>query len=501
MIAMWKRIADVWCASWLAPEGRVPAEAFRSIADTLRGARPSLSRPMVDAILEESAAVARRHRLFHWELEFPEVFFAGDGTPLSDGGFDAVLGNPPWEMLRGDRLPHGGPERRDATARLVRFTREAGAYRAQSDGHANCYQLFLERAMTLCRSGGRIGLALPSGFATDRGSAPLRRALMSACSVEHLTGLDNRRAMFPIHRSVRFMLLIAEKGRPTAEISCRFGLDTASQLDAADVTPSPEALRVTPSLLERLAGADVAIPWLESRRDLAIAERSARLFPRFGAEAGWHARFGRELNATDDRDAFRASDVGLPIIDGKHVEPFRIDVAASRRRISASDAGARIPGRRFQHPRLAYRDVASATNRLTLIAAVLPPQVVSTHTVFCLRNRLSLGRQHLLCGLLNSFVLNFLVRLRVTTHVGTHVIESLPIPTAAAIGRRPGATLASMSRRLHRGFDAGLYCRLQALVARIFDLTEEDLEHVLATFPLVENEIREETLRRFREET
>ena len=43
--------------------------------------------------------------------------------------------------------------------------------------------------------------------------------------------------------------------------------------------------------------------------------------------------------------------------------------------------------RTFDRLRLAYRDVASATNRLTLIAALLPPGTVSTHTVFCLKNR------------------------------------------------------------------------------------------------------------------
>ena len=52
--------------------------------------------------LEAAAAIARSHRLFHWELEFPEVFFGGDGRRLPDAGFDAVIGNPPWDMVRAD---------------------------------------------------------------------------------------------------------------------------------------------------------------------------------------------------------------------------------------------------------------------------------------------------------------------------------------------------------------------------------------------------------------
>ena len=90
-----------------------------------------------------------------------------------------------------------------------------------------------------------------------------------------------------------------------------------------------------------------------------------------------------------------------------------------------------------QRPRLAYRDVASATNRLTLIAAILPAGCVSTHTVFCLRTPLPLRDQHFLCGLFNSFVVNYLVRLRVTTHVTTATVEQLPIPTAETSRRPP----------------------------------------------------------------
>ena len=67
---------------------------------------------------------------------------------------------------------------------------------------------------------------------------------------------------------------------------------------------------------------------------------------------------------------------------------------------------------------------------------MLPAGCVSTHTVFCLRTPLPLARQHFLCGLFNSFVVNYLVRLRVTTHVTTATVERLPIPTADARRRR-----------------------------------------------------------------
>ena len=137
---------------------------------------------------------------------------------------------------------------------------------------------------------------------------------------------------------------------------------------------------------------------------------------------------GRELNATDDRKSLSAAGRGLPIIEGKLIAPFAVNTAASRWSIAPDTAG-RLLGSRHLRWRLAYRDVASATNRTTLIAAMLPPGTATTHTVFCLRSRLPRTAQHFLCGLFNSFVVNYLVRLRVTTHVTTTIVERLPIPT------------------------------------------------------------------------
>ena len=152
-------------------------------------------------------------------------------------------------------------------------------------------------------------------------------------------------------------------------------------------------------------------------------------FPPLGDASGWSARFGRELNASDDRGAFRPPRHGLPVVEGKHVVPFQVALDSVRYTIAAADARRLLRSDRHERPRLAYRDVASATNRLTLIAAVLPAGCVSTHTVFCLRTPLPPRAQHFLCGLFNSLVVNYLVRLRVTTHVTTATVEQLPIPT------------------------------------------------------------------------
>ena len=223
-------------------------------------------------------------------------------------------------------------------------------------------------------------------------------------------GFDNRRQIFPIHRSVRFVLVTATSGSPTSRFGCRLGeVDPAILDDDDSGTRSWYPVHLTLDLLTRLSGETLAVPELKNAADLTIAERAATLYPPLGHRAGWAVRFGRELNASDDRDVLSAaSGQGLPVVEGKQIEPFRVNIAHVRHRISSGDATRRL-GRRHERIRLAYRDVASATNRLTLIAGLLPAGVASTHTVFCLATPLPLQSQYFLCGLFNSLVVNYLV--------------------------------------------------------------------------------------------
>jgi hypothetical protein len=489
-LSRWKRVANLWCAAWFARgNDAVPASVYGALSDAVLTGHGALPPRTADRYLASVDAAGEAWRFFHWELEFPEVFFGRDGSRLPRPGFDAVVGNPPWDMMRADA---GGPDARARAradvASVLRFTRDAGLYAAQSDGHANRYQLFVERAIALTRDGGRFGLVLPSGLATDHGSAPLRRLLFSRCDVDAIAGMDNHLGVFPIHRSVRFLLLTATQGSPTRQIACRLGVRDPTELESIGEEPAEAApwfpVRVSPALLERISGPDLALPALRSAADLAIVERAASLFPPLGSGGGWSARFGRELNASDDRGAFRGDRRGLPVVDGRHVEPFRIALDLVRRSISRSDARRLLRSDRHEHARLAYRDVASATNRLTLIAAILPPGCVSTHTVFCLRTKLALRDQLFLCGLFNSLVVNYLVRLRVTTHVTTATVEQLPIPTTEAA---PAAAreIASLARLLARGHHPTAFARLNALVAELYQLTGDEFEHILKTFPLI----------------
>lgn len=384
-IARWTAAADAWCAGALWP-GPPPAPGVVGewIA-AATGAATSLPSRQLSASLGRARSVAAAHAVFHWELAFPEVFFDAEGRPSQAAGFDAVIGNPPWDMMRADS--GSSVERLDAksaTRAALRFCRLSRAYRQQGAGHPNRYQLFLERALRLTRPGGRLGLLLPSGLATDHGSAPLRRHLLDRTTIDTWIGFDNRQRIFPIHRSMRFLMIATTNAGSTETLRFRCGLTGTGALhhDA-----ELDVQQVSRARLEAWSPEHLTIPEVPNATALAIMTTIADRVPALASPSGWGVRFGRELNATDDRPHFvrlagRQRARLLPIVEGKQLSPFQVAVDRSAFGIAGERAAKILRATNFNRARIAYRDVASATNKLTLIAARLPAGVVSTHTVF-----------------------------------------------------------------------------------------------------------------------
>jgi hypothetical protein len=483
-LAAWRAVADAWCAAWFWPSGveRVTPKAWPAFSDAIRGAASGLPAALERRWRATAASVARGERFFHWELEFPEVFFDERGEPREDAGFDAVIGNPPWA----------------AAGEITAFSRESGCYALQGHGHANLYQLFAERMLQLAAPGGRVGMLMPSGLLSDHGCARLRQHLFERCLVDAAIGFDNRDALFPIHRGVRFSLVTASTGGSTTELRTRTGVRAAAALDdIPDEGDVPQSVRVPLTLVRRFSGTGLAVPELPHAHDREILARVLSSAAPLGSGAGWQARFGRELNATDDREHFGST--GLPVLEGKLLDAFAVHPERAAEFIDPAVARAVLGERaRFDRPRLGYREVAASTNRMTLIAAIVPAGAVTTHTIFCLREPRDQALHWFLCGVFNSFVANYLIRLRGGTHVPAAVIHQLPVPTPAR-DSETFTRIAALSRAAAADpRDAASRAELQARVTRAYSLSEDALLHVLNTFPLVADAERAGALSAFR---
>jgi hypothetical protein len=260
---------------------------------------------------------------------------------------------------------------------------------------------------------------------------------------------------------------------------------------------------VSRRFLERWDPAHLTVPRLAGPESLAIAEKALRL-PGAGEIAGWAVTFGRELNATDDRRHLLAGDrhrpgAALPVVQGRHLRPFGVDVAAADSFIAPAAARSLL-GTRWTHPRVCYRDVASASNRVTLIAAVLPAGVISTHTVFCARARLAEADAWCLTALLNSLPTNYLVRLQMSTHVTTALMARLRVPRPAretAAYRRLVHCARSLSLASTIDENVAAYAELNATSARLYDLSGDEYRLVVSTFPLLSEDVRQACLDAF----
>ena len=186
------------------------------------------------------------------------------------------------------------------------------------------------------------------------------------------------------------------------------------------------------------------------------------------------------------------------MLEGKHIQPFRVDATRTDQRIAPAGAAALLPDRRFESARLGYRDVSGVSNRFPLMAAVIPANTVTTHTLFCLRTKVPEERQHFLCGMFNSWVMNLLVRMLMGGHVTTGLVEVLPMPAWA--GTPLERRIARLARRLATSPAAqsrAVSAILQGSVARHLGLDAGVFARVVEAFPLVDGAEKTAALQAF----
>ena len=154
-------------------------------------------------LLDKARQLLDKERFFNWQVSFPGVWTAWESAELN-GGFDAVISNPPWEKMKlqqvewfaarrpeiamtllaadrkrmiadlekaGDPLARDFANANDRTTAAVRMARRSDDYPLLSSGDVNLYSLFVERAMTLVKPDSMVGLPTPSGIASDKTAA------------------------------------------------------------------------------------------------------------------------------------------------------------------------------------------------------------------------------------------------------------------------------------------------------------------------------------------
>ncbi|MDI3340661.1 MAG: N-6 DNA methylase [Sphaerobacter sp.] len=170
------QLADVVTATHFGVE--VPADLWQPLRDLATGRAVGVL-PQLERILRRAGELAAGHRFFHWDLEFPEVFFDRYGQALGDrAGFDAVIGNPPY--VRQERLVPIKPYLE-------------GRFPDVAAGTADIYVYFFERGLEVLRQGGRLAYISSNSWLRAAYARKLRSFLKSRVTLETIIDLgDNR---------------------------------------------------------------------------------------------------------------------------------------------------------------------------------------------------------------------------------------------------------------------------------------------------------------------
>ena len=275
-----------------------------------------------NALINRARALARRETFFHWWTSFPTVFGAGN-----TGGFDAVIGNPPWDRiklqevewfserdlsiasqpraadrkrliddLKMDKTPlwdsyNEASERAEANARVLGNGKAgSGDYPLLGGGDVNLYSLFVERAQALCAKDGLVALLTPSGIAADKGAAAFFRSISSTGRLGALFDFENRKVFFPdVHASFKFSALVfGGSARKFAQTRCAFYLHQLAEIDEP-----ARVLQLGAEDFERVNPNTGAAPIFRHRRDADITLKLYSQHPVLVKHGGNSASLGK----------------------------------------------------------------------------------------------------------------------------------------------------------------------------------------------------------------
>jgi hypothetical protein len=311
--------------------------------------------------------------------------------------------------------------------------------------------------------------------------------------------------------------------------------------------PNSDSLVINTDLIKKLSPDSYSIIEFKNAMDVHISEKFSKFPLLYNDENGWQLElYGEEMNMTRSADYFLTTPTECPLYEGgviwhftnKYSEPrywineqdIREDFLSKRtKRIEGLTIQPNDLKNDYEVYRLAIRKIASNTNERTLITTIIPKYVIAGNSLTVSfpfyhdknkYNELRLKNEELLvvCAILNSFVVDFILRSSVTTNLNLFYLYQLPIPrltkkhplfkpiverAAALICTTPEfddlrAELDLSGFENLKGLNAGdIRAELDAMIAHLYGLNEAEFAHILATFPIVKAEVKAAALAAF----
>jgi tRNA1(Val) A37 N6-methylase TrmN6 len=344
-------------------------------------------------------------KAFDWKEEFPKVF--------ANGGFDAVIGNPPYVMLQ-----------KLETRSMFDYARnnyECAKYKIDT------YQLFIEASVKILREKGLLGFIIPNTFLKNVHSEPLRRFILAKTSLSEIMVFDY--SVFKA-ASVDTCILITQRGKASARSS---------------LTVKRVSTKFTPEVIAMVNQSS----FLKNKRadfNVSITERDENVIERMRVHT---APLGNYCNAyfgiqTHDREKHvsrtKLNQHYKPVIDGTNIDPF--GMKAPKEYVEFIPKAIKSGGKEFvyQQQRICIRQIGEIP-----IATIVEPGIYTLNTVYNIYMTSEEIDLHFVLGVINSLPAKYYWRKvnsdekRTFPKIKKDALLSIPMPIVRS----------SHERRLH----------------------------------------------------
>ena len=143
-----RTLADLWVSTYF--DNSVRWDEYNTLVENLQSPQPEWEKLLRKESVKKALGMREEKHFFHWELEFPEVFYDEQGNRKTDAGFDAVVGNPPYvdseEMARSQ----------------IELRQYCATQWKAASGNWDLFVVFVELGLTLSRCGGCSSLIVPN---------------------------------------------------------------------------------------------------------------------------------------------------------------------------------------------------------------------------------------------------------------------------------------------------------------------------------------------------
>ena len=426
--APYKMALDIWVSQHF---GNRQAKEYLTLAgtdlvDQIRSGGVGLS-PEYREVISLAGKIGREKRFFHWDLEFPEAFVdlhGGRWKPKDRQGFDAVVGNPPYDVLEAKELGYN-------VLPFLEYCKTRSVYAPAVQGKHNLYKLFICQAYASAQHGGFFSFVVPMALLGDAQSAGVRQHILENSNLKSVEAFpqkdDSRRRVFREAKLATCVFVSASDAHTD-----RFRVRTHSGPDIAIDSESHWVTRSEIALFNKTNLTIVAC----SRRDWEIG--TAILSNKEMMRLGQYVKFFQgEINETNEKAkaTINTEGLGQRLVRGANVTLFAVREASQGRDLYLTvdkflqDKSSNSKAYHHKLRRVVYQGNAPQNNFRRIIAAPVDPGKFCAYTVnYCTESSSDLPVD-LVLALLNSKILEWWFRLGSSNaHANEYQMNGLPVP-------------------------------------------------------------------------